>query len=246
MQILVSNDDGYQAEGIEILTQHLSRIAKVVVFAPNDNQSASSSSLSIGKALTPVAITPNIYAMNGTPSDCVHTALCGFFKNSFDLVVSGINLGANLGDDVIYSGTVAAAIEGRFLGLPSIAVSLASTTGSYYDTAASITSQLVANIARSGLSNSTILNINVPDLPLDKIRGTTTTRLGKRHASEAIMPIKNKVGSYYIGDNGKEADNGIGTDFYAIANRQVSITPLQIDLTYYQEMQGLSDWLEKL
>ena len=245
MRILISNDDGYQAEGIQVLTQYLSRIAEVVVLAPSHNQSAASSSLSIGKVLTPIQVAPNIYHLDGTPSDCVHLALCGFFKYSFDLVVSGINSEANLGDDVIYSGTVAAAIEGRFLGLPSLAVSLVGGTGGYYDTAGHITTQLVENISHSQISNHTTLNINVPDLPLEKIKGITTTKLGSRHQSEAVVPIAGQSGDYYIGENGKEANNSLGTDFYAIANHQVSITPLQIDLTNHQEIPLVAQWLDK-
>lgn len=244
MRILVSNDDGYNAAGIKILANHLSSIAEVIVFAPSVNQSASSSSLSVGKELRPTKINPQLYHLNGTPADCVHVALCGFFKRKFDLVVSGINCGANLGDDVIYSGTVAAAVEGRFLGLPSLAISLANDSGKNFKSAAIIAKQLVQNINKSQLHHNTILNINIPDLPIDQIKGYQTTRLGSRHASEEVIAVKNKLGSYQIGDNGKEADNSIGTDFYAITNQAVSITPLQIDLTNYQQMQTLSKWLK--
>ena len=246
MKILVSNDDGYQSSGIDELIKTLSEIAQVVVLAPSVNKSAASSSLSVGKALTPKQVSPNIYHLDGTPSDCVHLALCGFFQEKFDLVVSGINFGANLGDDVIYSGTVAAAIEGRFLGLPSIAVSLSGQSGNYFQTAAMVTKYLVKNLPQSQLSANTILNVNVPDLPLVELKGYQTTRLGKRHASEAMVPVVGQLGSYQIGPNGQEADNGAGTDFYAVTHGFVSVTPLQIDLTHYPEMQPLNQWLKSL
>ncbi len=246
MRILVSNDDGYQSPGIETLVQILSDIAHITVVAPIANQSASSSSLSINKDLRPIKIKPNFYVLDGTPSDCVHLALCGFFDKTFDLVVTGINLGANLGDDVIYSGTVAGAIEGRFLGLPSIAISLVGDTGSYFETAAQITRKLVSNIAMCGISPNSILNVNVPDIVLSALSGYQSTRLGGRHASESIVVDKNHKGVYHIGNNGKESDNGIGTDFYAISHRFVSVTPLQIDLTKYREMEPLSTWLAKI
>lgn len=247
MRILISNDDGYQAQGIIALTQALSNMATVVVLAPSVNQSASSSSLSINQVLSPIKVADNHYYLDGTPSDCVHLALCGFFDEPFDLVVSGINAGANLGDDVVYSGTVAAAIEGRFLGLPSMAISLTGDTFTHFDTAAQVAKNLVQTIQGSDLLPSTILNVNVPDKPFEQLAGLKTTRLGKRHASEAMIAIKDKsgrpIGGYQIGENGKEADNGIGTDFYAIANDFVSITPLQIDLTNYQEMDKVKQWL---
>ena len=175
MRILVSNDDGYQAEGIKQLTQALSEIAEVVVVAPNENKSAASSSLTIGKPLKPVQIDDNIFAIDATPSDCVHLALCGFIKESIDLVVTGINFGANLGDDVIYSGTVAGAIEGRFLGLPSIAISLASWECKHFDTAGDVAKLLVAQIDKAPLAYNTIINVNVPDVPMSEIKGIKST-----------------------------------------------------------------------
>jgi len=246
MRILISNDDGYQAEGIKKLTQALSEIAEVIVVAPNENKSAASSSLTLGKPLKPIQIEHNIYAIDATPSDCVHLALCGFIKESIDLVVTGINFGANLGDDVIYSGTVAGAIEGRFIGLPSIAISLASFECKYFETAAAIAKQLVEQIEKAPLSHNTIINVNVPDVPLSNIKGIKSTRLGNRHKSDPSIQDKNNPSLFWIGENGKEADNGEGTDFHAIANNFVSVTPLQIDLTKYSEVKQVSDWLQDL
>ena len=246
MRILVSNDDGYQAEGIKQLTLALSEIAEVIIVAPNENKSAASSSLTLGKPLKPIQIEHNIYAIDATPSDCVHLALCGFIKVPIDLVVTGINLGANLGDDVIYSGTVAGAIEGRFLGLPSIAISLASWQCKYFETAATIAMRLVEKIEKAPLSHNTIINVNVPDVPIGDIKGIKSTRLGNRHMSEPSIQDENNSSLYWIGENGQEADNGQGTDFYAIANNFVSVTPLQIDLTKYSEVKQVSDWLKDL
>ncbi|KAA0455920.1 MAG: 5'/3'-nucleotidase SurE, partial [Candidatus Thioglobus sp.] len=172
--------------------------------------------------------------------------LSGMLQESFDLLVTGINFGANLGDDVIYSGTVAGAIEGRFLGLPSLAISLASWQGKHFDSAGIIAQKLVAQIQQANLSHDTILNVNVPDVPIEQIRGLQTTRLGKRHKSEKSTPDKDDSTKFWIGENGKEADNGIGTDFYAIANNYVSVTPLQIDLTKYNEMDTVANWLDNI
>ena len=246
MRILVSNDDGYQAKGIKQLTQTLSEIAEVVVVAPNENKSAASSSLTIGKPLEPIQIDENVFAIDATPSDCVHLALCGFLKKSIDLVVTGINFGANLGDDVIYSGTVAGAIEGRFLGLPSIAISLTGWKCEHFETAAIIAKRLVEKIEKAPLSHNTIINVNVPDVPIEEIKGIKSTRLGNRHMSEPSIQDQNDPSLYWIGENGPEADNGEGTDFYAITNNFVSVTPLQIDLTKYTEVKQVSDWLKDL
>ena len=246
MRILVSNDDGYQAEGIKQLTLALSEIAEVIIVAPNENKSAASSSLTIGKPLKPIQIEHNIYAIDATPSDCVHLALCGFIRDPIDLVVTGINLGANLGDDVIYSGTVAGAIEGRFLGLPSIAISLVSRQCKHFETAAIIALRLVEKIEKAPLSHNTIINVNVPDVPIGDIKGIKSTRLGNRHMSEPSIQDENNSSLYWIGENGQEADNGEGTDFYAIANNFVSVTPLQIDLTKYSEVKQVAEWLEDL
>ena len=246
MRILISNDDGYQAKGIKQLAESLSEIADIIIVAPNTNKSAASSSLTLGKPLKPIQIEHNIYAIDATPSDCVHLALCGFLKESIDLVVTGINFGPNLGDDVIYSGTVAGAIEGRFIGLPSIAISLASFECENFETAGAIAKQLVAQIDKAPLSYNTIMNVNVPDVPLSNIKGIKSTRLGNRHQSSPSIQDENNPSLFWIGENGKEADNGEGTDFHAIANNFVSVTPLQIDLTKYSEVKQVSDWLQDL
>jgi len=246
MRILISNDDGYKAKGIKQLTKSLSEIAEVIVVAPSENKSAASSSLTLGRPLKPIQIEKNIYAIDATPSDCVHLALCGFIKESIDLVVTGINFGANLGDDTIYSGTVAGAIEGRFLGLPSIAISLASWECNHFETAGEIAKRLVAQIDKSKLSYNTIINVNVPDIPLSAIRGIKSTRLGRRCKSEPSIKDKEDASLYWIGENGKEADNSEGTDFHAISNNFVSVTPLQIDTTNYSEVKQVNDWLQKI
>jgi 5'-nucleotidase len=246
MRILISNDDGYKADGIIQLAKSLGEIAKVIVVAPSENKSAASSSLTIGRPLKPVQIEKNIYAIDATPSDCVHLALCGFIKESIDLVVTGINFGANLGDDVIYSGTVAGAIEGRFLGIPSIAMSLASWECKHFETAGNVAKLLVAQIDKAPLAYNTIINVNVPDIPMSNINGIKGTRLGNRHMSEPSIQDLKDPSLYWIGENGKEADNGEGTDFHAISNNFVSVTPLQIDLTKYSEVQQLSSWLKNI
>jgi len=246
MKILISNDDGYQSEGIQTLVRYLSVGHEVIVMAPNENKSAASSSLTLNKPLKPSKINANTYSIDATPSDCVHLALCGFLEDKFDLVVTGINFGPNLGDDVIYSGTVAGAIEGRFLGLPSVAFSLASWQGKNFETAGKVAQQIVDQIHTSQLSHDTVLNVNVPDVPIKQIKGFQTTRLGKRHMSEPSIQDKEDSSLYWIGENGKEADNGVGTDFHAIANYYVSVTPLQIDLTKYNEIDKVSTWLEQI
>ena len=246
MRILISNDDGYKADGIIQLAKSLSEIAEVIVAAPSENKSAASSSLTLGKPLKPIQIDKNVYAIDGTPSDCVHLALCGFIKESIDLVVTGINFGANLGDDVIYSGTVAGAIEGRFLGLPSIAMSLASWECNHFETAGDIAKLLVNQIDKAPLAKNTIINVNVPDINMNEIKGIRGTRLGNRHKSEPSIQDLKDPSLYWIGENGKEADNGEGTDFHAVSNNFVSVTPLQIDLTKYPELRQVSEWLEDI
>jgi 5'-nucleotidase len=246
MKILISNDDGYQAPGIVQLAQSLAQEHDVIMIAPSENKSAASSSLTLDKPLRPIQISNNVYSIDATPSDCVHLALCGFLNEKIDLVVTGINFGANLGDDVIYSGTVAGAMEGRFLGLPSVAISLASWEGQHFETAGVIAKQLINQISHAQLSHDTVLNVNVPDVALNDIKGFQTTRLGKRHMSEKSVVDKDDASLYWIGENGKEADNGIGTDFHAIANHYVSVTPLQIDLTKYNEIGTVSKWLNQI
>ena len=246
MRILISNDDGYRADGIIQLAKSLGEIAEVIVVAPSENKSAASSSLTIGKPLKPIQIKKNVYAIDATPSDCVHLALCGFIKESIDLVVTGINFGANLGDDVIYSGTVSGAIEGRFLGLPSIAMSLASWECKHFETAGKVAKLLVAQIDKAPLAYNTIINVNVPDIPMTEINGIKSTHLGNRHKSKPSIQDLKDPSLYWIGENGKEAYNGEGTDFHAVSNNFVSVTPLQIDLTKYPELNQVSEWLEDI
>jgi len=246
VKILISNDDGYLAKGINILAKKLQKKHQVTIFAPSENKSASSSSLTIDKPLKPIKISESVYTIDGTPSDSTHFALCGYFEEEFDLVIAGINFGPNLGDDVIYSGTVAAAIEGRFVGFPSIAISLASWDGINFDTAAKVAEVIADNVEFSELSPNTVLNVNVPDIPFNEIKGFETTRLGKRHQSENIIQDKEDSLLYWIGENGKEAENGPGTDFYAIKNNYVSITPLQIDLTNNDEIDKVDSWISKI
>ena len=246
MKILISNDDGYQAEGIQVLAKYLGENHEVVVVAPNKNKSAASSSLTLDRPLEPIKVSENVYSIDATPSDCVHLALCGFLQEEVDLVVTGINFGPNLGDDVIYSGTVAGAIEGRFLGLPSVAISLASWQGKNFKTAGKVAQQIINQLHTSQLSHDTVLNVNVPDVDYKDIKGFQTTRLGKRHMSEQSFKDKDNPNLFWIGENGKEADNGVGTDFHAIANSYVSITPLQIDLTKYNEIDTVSNWVSQI
>ena len=247
MKILISNDDGYLATGINALTDALEKVADVVVVAPDRNRSAASSSLTLHTPLRVSEYGKNRYKVDGTPSDCVHLAVTGFLGYEPDLVVSGINHGANLGDDVIYSGTVAAAMEGRFLGLPTIAVSLVGHDLRHFDTAARVASELVQKIERSSLAADIVLNVNVPDRPYEALTGIHATRLGFRHKSEQILRDTDPYGRpiYWVGPAGKGQDAGEGTDFYAVEHGGVAITPLKVDLTRHEAVQGIADWLER-
>lgn len=245
MKILVSNDDGYLATGINVLASALEKVADVVVFAPDRNRSAASNSLTLSTPLRVKQVGDNRYSVNGTPSDCVHLALTGYLDYEPDLVVSGINHGANLGDDVIYSGTVAAAMEGRFLGLPTIAVSLVGHKLTHFDTAARVVCDMVRKLESSELSADVILNVNVPDRPFDELTGITAARLGFRHKSEPVVRSKDPHGRtiFWVGPAGKGQDAGAGTDFHAIENGAVSITPLKVDLTRHDALPQLKAWL---
>jgi len=249
MHILVSNDDGYLAEGLNCLVEHLSQIARVTVVAPQTDRSGASNSLTLDRPLLPETADNGFIAINGTPTDCVHIAITALLKDDPpDIVVSGINRGPNMGDDILYSGTVAAATEGRFLGLPAIAVSLGSFEGHYFATAAQVIVKIIKKLEIEPLASDTILNINVPDIDYEKLESFKITRLGKRHkaepAVEAIDPRKRKV--YWLGPVGNEADAGPGTDFYALSQNQVSITPIKIDLTNYELLDSLKQWLKTL
>jgi 5'-nucleotidase len=250
MRILVSNDDGYRAEGIARLRAALADLAEVVVVAPDRNRSGASNSLTLDLPLRVTVAEPGVHFVAGTPTDCVHLALCGLFTDRFDIVVSGVNDGPNLGDDVLYSGTVAAAFEGRFLGLPAVAVSLCSRPGSgrHFATGAAVARALVARLAQTPLDPRLILNVNVPDLPLAELKGIRVTRLGSRHQSEACVPVQDPKGEtlYWVGPAGKGADAGPGTDFAAIQAGYVSITPLSADLTRHAALEPLAGWVASL
>lgn len=249
MKILISNDDGYRADGLAALSEALAQLAQVTVVAPDRNRSGASNSLTLD---VPLRVFPfdqrKYYVLNGTPTDCVHLAISGLLEEEHDMVVSGINDGPNLGDDVLYSGTVAAAIEGRFLGLPAIAVSLVMQPGSgqHYATAARVAAELVMRIQRTPLHQATILNVNVPDVPYEALNGYAATRLGFRHRSERIVRSEDPRGRpvYWVGPAGVGQDAGPGTDFDAVANNYVSVTPLQIDLTRHAMLDDMRDWLQ--
>ncbi|MFM2289007.1 MAG: hypothetical protein RL684_2150 [Pseudomonadota bacterium] len=250
MKILVSNDDGYRAEGIARLRASMATLGDVTVVAPDRNRSGASNSLTLDVPLRIGQVEPGVHWVAGTPTDCVHLAVSGLFAHEFDLVASGVNDGPNLGDDVLYSGTVAAAMEGRFLGLPTLAVSLATRRDGarHFDTAAEIARRLVAGLLGKPLAQGLILNVNVPDLPLAQLRGIRATRLGARHRSEPVIPASDPKGErvYWVGPAGASADAGEGTDFHAVANGCVSVTPLAVDLTRHAELPRLAGWLAEL
>lgn len=245
MRILISNDDGYFAPGLACLAQALAAIAEVVVVAPERNRSGSSNSLTLDRPLNLRSAQNGFYYVNGTPTDCVHLAVTGMLDTQPDMVISGINSGANMGDDTIYSGTVAAATEGFLLGIPSIAVSLAGSELLHYETAARVTVDLVQRFAKKTHAQPWLLNVNVPDIPYEELQGITVTRLGKRHKAEPVVKASNPHGEtvYWVGAAGKAQDAGENTDFYAIHNLRVSVTPLQIDLTQYNQLDAVRGWL---
>jgi 5'-nucleotidase len=246
MRILLSNDDGVYAKGIQILQQALSAIAEVYTVGPDRNCSGASNSLTLLNPLRTQQLENGFIAVNGTPTDCVHLAINQLLKQTPDLVVAGINHGANLGDDVLYSGTVAAATEGRHLGLPAIAVSLAGRDEQHLATAAYVTVQVIKKLKSQPLPADQILNINVPAVSVEQLRGIQVTRLGRRHKAETMQSSKDPWGRpiYWYGSLGPELDAGPGTDFYAIAQGYASITPLHVDMTAYRSMDKLTDWLD--
>jgi 5'-nucleotidase len=246
LKILVSNDDGYLAKGIIALSDALSEIAEVTVFAPDRNRSGASNSLTLESPLRVRKVDERRYYVNGTPSDCVHLALEGFLETDPDIVVSGVNHGANLGDDVIYSGTVAAAMEGRFLGLPAIAVSLVGAHASHIDTAARVAMELVLKLTENPLPSDIMLNVNVPDMAYEDLRGIEAARLGFRHRSEPMIEQKDPHGRsiYWIGPAGEGQDTGPGTDFAAIEKGAVAVTPIKVDLTRHEMLPELASWLK--
>ncbi|MEJ2687149.1 MAG: 5'/3'-nucleotidase SurE [Gammaproteobacteria bacterium] len=246
MKILISNDDGYQAPGIRCLAEALGRIAAVTVVAPDRDRSGASNSLTLDNPMRATRAEDGVVRVDGTPTDCVHLAITGLLEQEPDMVVSGINAGANLGDDVLYSGTVAAAMEGRFLGLPAVAVSLASSQPQHYATAAQVAVELVERLKADPLPADTILNVNVPDLPWEALAGWQATRLGHRHKSEPVVKAYDPRGRpiYWVGPPGGEQDAGAGTDFHAVRNGAVSITPIQVDLTRYEALEKVAGWLQ--
>jgi len=248
MHLLLSNDDGYQAPGLVSLAESLANIAEITVVAPHIDRSAASNSLTLQMPLRAKEVKSGWYYVDGTPTDCVHLGITGLLKKEPDMVVSGINCGPNLGDDVIYSGTVAAAMEGRHLGFPAIAVSINSFEAKHFKTAAVVMCELVKQIIHRPLSKDIILNVNVPDVPINQIRGIQTTRLGNRHKSEPAVEDKDPRGKaiFWVGAAGPEQDAGPGTDFHALSENYVSVTPLHVDLTQYSAMDSVSHWLGNL
>ncbi len=244
MRILISNDDGYFAPGLARLAEHLAKIADIVVVAPERDRSGASNSLTLDRPLKLSRAASGFYYVNGTPTDCVHLAVTGMLDQQPDMVVSGINAGANMGDDTIYSGTVAAATEGFLLGIPSLAVSLAGKEQQHFETAARVATEMVQRFARE--SHPWLLNVNVPDIPYEQLQGMEVTRLGKRHKAEPVVKVQNPQGEtvYWVGAAGKAQDAGNGTDFYALSKQRVSLTPLQIDLTQYSQLEAVRGWLQ--
>lgn len=247
MHILISNDDGYLSPGLDELVQAASAYGEVSVVAPDRNRSGASNSLTLETPLRPVTCDNGYIRVDGTPTDCVHLAITGLIKEP-DMVISGINHGANLGDDVLYSGTVAAAMEGRFLGLPAIAVSINAFEPEHLQSAGLAISVILNQLQTNPLSQDTILNINIPDLPWEKIRGFKATRLGHRHKAEPVYKTTDPRGRtiYWVGPAGPEQDAGPGTDFHALRDGYVSVTPLQIDLSHHDGIEDLSAWLPGL
>jgi 5'-nucleotidase len=246
MRILLSNDDGYFAPGLAALERALAPLADITVVAPERDRSGASNSLTLDRPLMLRQAPSGYYYVNGTPTDCVHLAVTGMLDHMPDMVISGINHGANMGDDTIYSGTVAAATEGYLLGIPSIAVSLASHNAQHFDTAARVVAELAQRIQRQPPTEPMLLNVNVPDRAWSDLGGLAVTRLGKRHKAESVVKTTNPRGQtvYWVGAAGLAQDAGEGTDFHAVANGFVSITPLQMDLTRFSQMDSVSAWLK--
>jgi 5'-nucleotidase len=245
MRILLSNDDGYFAPGIAVLAEVLAKSAQITVVAPERDRSGASNSLTLDRPLYLHRASNGFYYVNGTPTDCVHMAVTGLFEELPDMVISGVNSGSNMGDDTIYSGTVAAATEGFLLGIPSIAVSLAGKVQTHYETAAWAVVQLVEQFRKRTMPTPVLLNVNVPDIPVGSITGFETTRLGKRHKAEPVIKATTPRGEtvYWVGAAGAAQDAGPGTDFHAVDAGKVSVTPLQVDLTNYNQLAAVRDWL---
>ncbi|MBV8032559.1 MAG: 5'/3'-nucleotidase SurE [Betaproteobacteria bacterium] len=245
MRILVSNDDGYFAPGITLLAEALKALGEVTVVAPERDRSGASNSLTLDRPLSVRRAANGFFFVNGTPTDCVHLAVTGLLDFVPDVVVSGVNFGANMGDDTIYSGTVAAATEGFLLGIPSIAVSLASKEGRHFEAAIGIALQMVERLRRAPFGEPVLLNVNVPDRASRELKGTEVTRLGRRHKAEPVVKIATPRGetAYWIGPAGGAADAGPGTDFHAVEQGRVSVTPLRLDLTHHAQLERTRAWL---
>lgn len=244
MHILLSNDDGYFAPGLAILAQTLAPLGTVTVVAPERDRSGASNSLTLDRPLTVRRAANGFFYVNGTPTDCVHLAVTGLLDDLPDIVISGVNYGANMGDDTIYSGTVAAATEGFLLGIPAVAISLVAAGNDNFVTAARIAAEITRRFSEKPLGQRALLNVNVPDVGYDELKGIEITRLGKRHKAEPVVKATTPRGGtvYWVGAAGGAQDAGEGTDFHAAARTVVSITPLQIDLTHYAQLQTVKDW----
>ncbi|MDR2365001.1 MAG: 5'/3'-nucleotidase SurE [Zoogloeaceae bacterium] len=245
MRILLCNDDGYFAPGIACLAESLHGIGEIVVVAPERDRSGASNSLTLDRPLSLRQAHNGFYFVNGTPTDCVHLAVTGMLERLPDMVISGINHGANMGDDTLYSGTVAAATEGYLLGIPSLAISVASKEAVHFSTAGRIARQLAEHFIDAPIPEPVLLNVNVPDIPYAQLAGTLVTRLGKRHKAEPVirMTSPRNESMYWVGAAGAAQDAGEGTDFHAVATNFVSVTPLQIDLTHQQQLARIRAWL---
>jgi len=246
MRILLSNDDGYFAPGLAALAEALAGLGEIVVVAPEQNRSGASNSLTLDRPLLLKKAASGFYFVNGTPTDCVHLAVTGMLDQLPDIIVSGINAGANMGDDTIYSGTVAAATEGYLLGIPSIAISLTSFDGKNYATAGRVARDLVERFIRNPVKEPVLLNVNVPDIAHDQLKGMEVTRLGRRHKAEPVVKMLSPRNEtvYWVGAAGSAADAGPGTDFEAVERGAVSITPLQIDLTNTAQLPSIRHWMQ--
>jgi 5'-nucleotidase len=247
MHILVSNDDGYLAPGLAALAAALQRFGTVTVVAPAENRSGASNSLTLDRPLAVRRAASGFLYMSGTPTDCVHVALTGLLDHRPDLVVSGINDGQNMGDDTIYSGTVAAAMEGYLFGLPSIAFSHVDKGHAHLEAAAQVAAQLVERVAEGALEAPFLLNVNIPNLPLERLGPVRCTRLGKRHHAEPVIRQVSPRGEtiYWVGAAGEARIAGPGTDFHAVAQGDISLTPLQIDLTHSERLGDVAQWLAR-
>ncbi|QJR15406.1 5'-nucleotidase SurE [Usitatibacter palustris] len=246
MRILLSNDDGYYAPGLAALAEGLASLGTVTVVAPERDRSGASNSLTLDRPLSVRRAHSGFWYVNGTPTDCVHLAVTGFLDFEPDIVVSGINTGANMGDDTLYSGTVAAATEGYLLGIPSVAVSLVGTKFENFATAAKVARGLVERLAAAPFGSPILLNVNVPDVPYEALKGVQVTRLGRRHKAQPVVKGTSPRGEtiYWVGPAGAAREAGPGTDFHALEHGAVSVTPLQVDLTHADQLPALREWMD--